>query len=243
LNTVDIKGLTKKYKEKTAVDNLNLSIEEGQVLGLLGVNGAGKTTLIKMLSGVLKPTSGDAAIFGKSITSQMQEIKQYISVSPQESAVAPNLTVRENIMLMTGVYAIKKPEATLKTDEVIKQTGLDKIQHQKVKTLSGGQQRRLSIAMALVSEPKLLFLDEPTLGLDVVVRRELWKTIKAQKGKTTVILTTHYLEEAQALCDKIAIMADGKICALGTADEIIKETGTGNFEDAFIKVAGEGQAE
>jgi ABC-2 type transport system ATP-binding protein len=243
LNTIEIKNLTKKYKEKTAVDNLSLSVEEGKVFGLLGINGAGKSTLIKMLSGVLRPTNGDATIFGKSITSQMQEIKKYISVSPQESAVAPNLTVRENVMLMTGVYALKKSEAIMKTDEVLKQTGLQKIEKQKVKTLSGGQKRRLSIAMALVSEPKLLFLDEPTLGLDVVVRRELWKAIEAQKGKTTVILTTHYLEEAQALCDKIAIMADGKICALGTPDEIIKQTGAENFEDAFIKIAGEEQEE
>ncbi len=236
-------NLTKKYKDKNAmnsykiaVDNLNLSIEKGEIFALLGVNGAGKTTTIKMLSCIITPTSGDADVLGESITYSPYKVKEKINVSPQETAVAPNLTVMENLELICGIYGHSKKESKEKTENIIKEFGLSEIAKTKAKILSGGWQRRLSIAMALITEPEVLFLDEPTLGLDVIARRELWKVIENLKGKVTIILTTHYLEEAQALSDHIAVMSDGKLRAVGTAKELMDKTSTDNFEDAFIQL-------
>ncbi len=232
-------NLTKKYKEKLAVNNLNLKINKGELFALLGVNGAGKTTTIKMLSCLIKPTSGDANILNKSILSDWLEIKDFINVSPQETAIAPNLSVRENLEFISGIYGNNKKEAKEKADKMIKSFGLSSIENDKAKTLSGGWQRHLSIAMALISDPKILFLDEPTLGLDVLARRKLWNVIKDMKDSVTIILTTHYLEEAVALSDRIGIMAKGELKAIGTSDELIKKTNSKNFEDAFISLAGE----
>ena len=231
-------NLTKKYKEKLAVNNLNLKINKGELFALLGVNGAGKTTTIKMLSCLIKPTSGDANILEKSILSDRLEIKDFINVSPQETAIAPNLSVRENLEFISGIYGNNKKEAKEKADKMIKSFDLSSIENDKAKTLSGGWQRHLSIAMALISDPKILFLDEPTLGLDVLARRKLWNVIKDMKDNVTIILTTHYLEEAVALSDRIGIMAKGELKAIGTSDELIKETNSKNFEDAFISLAG-----
>ena len=239
---IEAKELTKKYKNKLAVDALNLSIEQGELFALLGVNGAGKSTTIKMLSCLSKPTSGDATLLGDSIAEAPMAVKQKINVSPQETAVAPNLTVRENLELIYGIYGHDKKTAKQKTADMIKSFGLSEIAEEKAKTLSGGWQRRLSIAMALISEPQILFLDEPTLGLDVLARRELWNVINKLKGKITIILTTHYLEEAQSLADRIGVMSKGKLTAIGTADELMKEAKTDNFEDAFIHFAGEEKA-
>jgi predicted ABC transporter, ATPase component len=211
---IKTENLTKKYKDKVAVNSINLSINKGEIYGLLGVNGAGKSTTIKMLSCLIKPTSGDAVLNGYSIVNDSEDVKRIINVSPQETAVAPNLTVRENLELA----------------EVAKS---------KAKTLSGGWQRRLSIAMALISDPEILFLDEPTLGLDVLARRELWNKISALKGKITVILTTHYLEEAESLSDRIGIMVKGNLVAEGTADELKNSVNATSFEDAFVKIAEE----
>jgi ABC-2 type transport system ATP-binding protein len=232
-------NLTKKYKEKLAVNNLNLKINKGELFALLGVNGAGKTTTIKMLSCLIKPTSGDANILERSILSDRLEIKDFINVSPQETAIAPNLSVRENLEFISGIYGNNKKEAKEKADKMIKSFGLSSIENDKAKTLSGGWQRHLSIAMALISDPKILFLDEPTLGLDVLARRKLWNVIKDMKDSVTIILTTHYLEEAVALSDRIGIMAKGELKAIGTSDELIKKTNSKNFEDAFISLAGE----
>lgn len=237
MNAIEITELTKKYGERTAVKSLNLSIEQGTCFALLGVNGAGKTTTIKMLSCLTKPTSGDAVILGKSILSEPQAVKEVINLSPQETAVAPNLTVRENLELIAGIYGSDHTATLEKTDRTIKDFDLAEVERQKAKTLSGGWQRRLSIAMALISAPQVLFLDEPTLGLDVLARRELWSAIEKLKGKVTVILTTHYLEEAEALSDKIGIMAKGELKALGTAPELISRTGAKTFEDAFVALA------
>ena len=241
MSAIKASNLTQKYKEKIAVDNLNLEIEEGELFSLLGVNGAGKTTTIKMLSCLIKPTSGDAILIGDSITKNPLAVKEKINVSPQETAVAPNLTVKENLETIARLYGSSKKEAGKKADEIIERFELTEIQRSKAKTLSGGWQRRLSIAMALISEPKILFLDEPTLGLDVLARRELWNIIKRLKGKITIILTTHYLEEAEALSDRIAIMAKGKLKDIGTAKELMEKTETDNFEDAFIKIASESE--
>ncbi len=236
MTAIETSALTKKYKDLTAVSSLDLVINEGELFALLGVNGAGKSTLIKMLSCLVKPTSGDAKIFGHSIITETHEVKKLINVSPQETAVAPNLSVRENLEFIAGIYGAKNPGDSASRE--IEEMGLSSVAGKKAKTLSGGWQRRLSIAMALISEPKLLFLDEPTLGLDVIARRELWSVIKKLRSRTTVILTTHYLEEAENLSDRIGIMSHGSIVACGTAEELIALSGNGNFEDAFVTLAG-----
>ena len=231
---INTSNLTKKYKNKTVVDSLNLSIEHGELYALLGVNGAGKTTTINMLSCLIKPTNGDATMMGASIVSQPMDVKKKINVSPQETAIAPNLTVRENLELICGIYGDDKITARNKTDGIIESLELSSITNQKAKTLSGGWQRRLSIAMALITEPEILFLDEPTLGLDVLARRELWRVIESLKGKITMVLTTHYLEEAESLADCVGIMLRGKLVATGTPKQLIEEAGEDNFENAFV---------
>ena len=228
--------LTKKYEDLTAVDRLNLSIEQGELFSLLGVNGAGKTTTIKMLSCLTKPTSGDAVLLGKSIVKESAAVQEIIAVSPQETAVAPNLTVKENLELMAGVHGFSREKAKARVAALIGEFGLDEITNKKAGKLSGGWQRRLSIAMALICEPKILFLDEPTLGLDILARSELWDTIRSLKGKITIILTTHYLEEAEALSDRVAIMKSGKLLLVGTADEIKAKAGTDKFDEAFVRI-------
>lgn len=228
-------GLTKKYKDLTAVDHLDLTVEQGELFSLLGVNGAGKTTTIKMLSCLTKPTEGDAFLGGSSIVADSAGVKKKIGVSPQETAVAPNLTVKENLELMCGVHGFSKEKKKQKTAELCEKFDLNNILGKKAGKLSGGWQRRLSIAMALIGEPGILFLDEPTLGLDVLARSDLWDVIRSLKGRITVILTTHYMEEAEALSDRIGIMKDGRLLALGTAEELKKKTNTEKIEDAFIK--------
>jgi len=237
MNAIEMTGLTKKYGERTAVKSLSLSIEQGTCFALLGVNGAGKTTTIKMLSCLTKPTSGNAVILGKSILTEPQAVKEIANISPQETAVAPNLTARENLELIAGIYGSEGRTAREKATRMIEEFDLSEVERQKAKTLSGGWQRRLSIAMALISEPQVLFLDEPTLGLDVLARRELWSVIEHLRGKVTIILTTHYMEEAEALSDRIGVMARGELKALGTAAELIARTGAKTFEDAFVALA------
>ncbi|MBQ2677294.1 MAG: ABC transporter ATP-binding protein [Firmicutes bacterium] len=233
--SIETKNLTKKFKEKTAVNGVNLHIKDGELFALLGVNGAGKTTTIKMLSAIMLPTDGSIAIEGMDMRKEPNKIKELLNISPQETAIAPNLTVRENLEFIAGVYQIRKP--TIKINEIIRTFKLEELQKQKAKTLSGGWQRRLSIAMSLINDPKVLFLDEPTLGLDVIARKELWDIIGGLKGKMTTILTTHYMEEAEALSDRIGIMADGRLIAVGTAEELKDMAGTGSFEDAFVAIA------
>ncbi|MBE6892792.1 MAG: ATP-binding cassette domain-containing protein [Ruminococcaceae bacterium] len=229
-------GLTKKYKDLIAVDDLNLEVGHGELFSLLGINGAGKTTTIKMLSCLIKATCGDAFIEGNSIIKDGLKVKGIIGVSPQETAVAPNLSVKENLEFICEIHGFSKEKNAEKIEELSKQFGLENILHKKAGKLSGGLQRRLSIAMALISEPSVLFLDEPTLGLDVIARSELWDIINGLKGRTTVILTTHYMEEAESLSDRIGIMKNGKLLAVGTAQELIKMTASKSFEDAFISI-------
>lgn len=236
MDAIRIESLTKKYKDVIAVDNLCLTVKSGELFSLLGVNGAGKTTTIKMLSCLTEPTSGNAFLNEKSILSDTAAVKSLIAVSPQETAVAPGLSVKENLELMCGVHGFSKARREEKITELTELLGLKEISKKKAGKLSGGWQRRLSIAMALISEPQILFLDEPTLGLDVLARSDLWDIIRALKGKVTIILTTHYMEEAEALSDRIAIMKDGKLLICATADEIKKEAETDNFEEAFIRI-------
>ncbi|MGN0476458.1 MAG: ABC transporter ATP-binding protein [Ruminococcus sp.] len=234
---IETKDLCKSYNTLKAVDKLNLTVNKGELFSLLGVNGAGKTTTIKILCGLTRQTSGEAFICGKSIDSQRDEIKKLINVSPQETAVAPNLSVRENLELIAGIYGYKGDNLKNRVEQVAKQFSLDEVMSQRAKTLSGGWQRRLSIAMAIISEPKVLFLDEPTLGLDVLARRELWRVIKELKGSVTIVLTTHYMEEAQVLSDRIGIMAKGKLLTVDTPQNLMERTSSQNIEDAFVKIA------
>ena len=234
MNAIETKNLTKRFGAVTAVNALDLTVREGELFALLGVNGAGKTTTIKMLSGLLKPTDGTARLLGRDLDSELSAIKPLLAVSPQETAIAPNLTARENLELIAGIYG-SAPE---RVRQMIDELGLQEAVKFKAKSLSGGWQRRLSIAMALVSDPKLLFLDEPTLGLDVLARRELWKVIEGLKGKVTVILTTHYMEEAEQLSDRVGVMNKGRLIMTGTPRELMDAAGTDDFEEAFVRLAG-----
>jgi ABC-2 type transport system ATP-binding protein len=232
-------GLTKKYGPLVAVDHLNLQIRQGEIFSLLGVNGAGKTTTVKMLSCLTRPTEGNAFVGGHSIVSEPSEVKALIGVSPQETAVAPHLSVQENLELMCGIHGFSKTKCRDKLQTLSELLDLHSVLTKKAGKLSGGWQRRVSIAMALISEPSILFLDEPTLGLDVIARSELWNVIRSLKGAVTIILTTHYMEEAQALSDRIGIMKDGRLLVVGTARELMDRTGTDQFERAFISIVKE----
>lgn len=235
------KELVKQYKDLIAVNGLNLEIRSGELFSLLGVNGAGKTTAIKLLSCLTKPTDGDAVVGGYSIVKHSKQVKQLIGVSPQESAVAPNLSVKENLSLICGIHNFSKEKTKNKIQQLTQQFALEDVLHRKAGKLSGGWQRRVSIAMALISEPRILFLDEPTLGLDVIARHELWEIIRSLKGCTTIILTTHYMEEAEALSDRIGIMKNGYLMATGTAEELKKIAGKADFESAFVSMVKEAQ--
>ena len=236
---IKTQALTKRYGSLTAVNGLDLEIRQGELFSLLGVNGAGKTTAIKMLSCLTKPTEGDAFVGGHSVTQAPEQVKRLIGVSPQETAVAPNLSVKENLELICGIHGFAKDKTQEKIHQLRQQFGLDPVLHRKAGTLSGGWQRRVSIAMALISEPAILFLDEPTLGLDVIARHELWDTIRALKGRVTIILTTHYMEEAQMLSDRIGIMKSGRLLAVGTVEELNRKANTEDFETAFVSIVKE----
>lgn len=242
MKAIQTEHLSKRYKNILAVDALDLAVEQGELFALLGVNGAGKTTAIKMLSCLTRPSAGEAWLDGKSILSQAAEVKQRIGVSPQETAVAPNLTAEENLLLMCGVHGFSKEKSRQKAAELAEQLGLAPILHRRAGKLSGGWQRRLSIAMALVSQPEILFLDEPTLGLDVLARSDLWDTVRSLKGRITIVLTTHDLEEAEALSDRVGVMKDGRLLVLGTPEELKRQTGSDRFEEAFVKLVKEERA-
>jgi len=240
MQAIHATALVKRYKDLTAVDGLNLKIQKGELFSLLGVNGAGKTTAIKMLSCLTKPTAGDALVGGYIITGEPDQVKRLIGVSPQETAVAPNLSVKENLELICGIHGFSGDKTEAKLRELSRQFALQPVLGRKAGKLSGGWQRRVSIAMALISEPRILFLDEPTLGLDVMARHGLWDVIRELKGNITIILTTHYMEEAEALSDRIGIMMNGRLLAVGTPEELKNAAGAGDFETAFISIVKEG---
>ena len=230
---VKIENVKKSYKDTKALEGVSAEIKSGELYGLLGLNGAGKTTLISVIAGLIKADEGDITVDGKSVKTDSDEVKRIIAVSPQETAVAPNLTVKENLEFFAELYGKPKDRAIIAMQEF----GLTEVANKRAKTLSGGYARRLSVAAAVITEPKLLILDEPTLGLDVIARRESWKLINARKGKTTIILTTHYLEEVEALCDRICALKEGEKIFEGTVDEMKTLTGEENFEDAFVKIS------
>ena len=239
MNAIETKGLTKRYGDLTAVNGLDLTVRQGELFALLGVNGAGKTTTIKMLSCLTRPSAGDALLLGRNIEKEPEEVKKLLAVSPQETAVAPKLSVRENLELMAGISRAGKEETKRRIQTLSETLGLGEVLNRPAGKLSGGWQRRLSIAMALILEPKILFLDEPTLGLDVLARSALWDVIRDLKGNMTVILTTHYMEEAEALSDRIGIMGAGHLLRVGTAAEIKAAAGADTLENAFIALAKE----
>ncbi len=240
MSIVRIDNLTKSYKKKKALSGVSLEINEGELFGLLGVNGAGKTTLIKILCLLSKKTSGNVVINGLDIERDAEKIKEIIAVSPQETAIASNLTVKENLEFFANIYSKNNSEII---NELVNDFDLSSVLSQRAKTLSGGYKRRLSIAVALISKPKILFLDEPTLGLDVFSRRELWQIIKKLQKSTTIILTSHYLEEIENLCQRVAILSNGNLVKVGTIEEIKEATSANTFEDAFIKLLSEGENE
>ena len=239
MHAIQTTALTKRYKELTAVDGLNLEIQRGELYALLGVNGAGKTTTIKILTCLTRPTGGEALVGGHSVSASPEQVKRLIGVSPQETAVAPNLTVKENLELICGIYGFSKAKTASKIEELTGQFSLESVLTRRAGKLSGGWQRRVSIAMALISQPRILFLDEPTLGLDVLARHELWELIRSLKGTMTIILTTHYMEEAQALSDRIGILKGGRLLCAGTPGELTALTGTGDLESAFVAIVKE----
>ena len=241
MQAIQTTALSKRYGKLTAVDGLDLSVDQGELFSLLGVNGAGKTTTIKMLTCLTRPNGGEAFVGGHSITKEPDRVKALIGVSPQETAVAPNLSVRENLELICGIHGFSREKTKSKIEELTRQFTLEEVLNRRAGKLSGGWQRRVSIAMALIGQPQILFLDEPTLGLDVIARHELWDAIRSLKGRVTIILTTHYMEEAEALSDRIGIMKSGKLLAVGTAEELKQRAGTEDFESAFVTIVKEGR--
>ena len=234
---IDTKGLTKVFGRKVAVDHIDLTVGEGELFALLGVNGAGKTTTIRMLSGLSAPTEGSCRVCGHDCAAEKAQVKSIIGLSPQDTAVAENLTVLENLRFMAQVYGLRRAGLQERVEEMIRQFRMEEVLQSRAKTLSGGWKRKLSIAMALIAQPRVLFLDEPTLGLDVLARRELWRVIESLKGKVTVLLTTHYMEEAEQLADRIAVMIDGRIAAMGTLQELEQLTGKTGLEECFVAIA------
>lgn len=237
-----VTGLSRQYPDKTAVDNISFSVDKGSIFSLLGVNGAGKTTTIKMLCGLTRPTGGEAYVLSHNIHTELDEVKKLVNISPQDTSVASRLTVRENLEFIAGIYGAGRKKQREKADEMIQYFHLQEVADRRAKVLSGGWQRKLSIAMALITEPQIIFLDEPTLGLDVLARRELWEVIRRMKEKITIILTTHYMEEAESLSDKVAVMVDGQIKAMGSVEELKEQAGADNLEEAFVRIAQEGGA-
>lgn len=232
--------LCKEYPDTVAVKGLNLEIFEGELFALLGVNGAGKTTTIKMLTCLTRPSGGDAFVCGYSILRDAEKIKALIDVSMQETAIARNLTVAENIRFYAQLNGQSREEIDKTTAYLFDAFELGKVKDKRAASLSGGWQRKLSIALALVTHPKVLFLDEPTLGLDVIARREIWKTIRDLRKNMTIVLTTHYMEEVEALADRLGIMKDGELLFVGSREELYRKSGKESVEDAFIHVVGGG---
>lgn len=236
MQAITCTGIEKQYKGTKALKGVSLTVEDGELLGLLGVNGAGKTTLIRILSTLTNPTNGEAYVYGKNVVTEADAVREITDVSPQETSVAPNLTVRENLEFFANVYALPKDVAKERINKIVKDFHLEEVLDKRAKTLSGGWQRRLSLGVALISDPKILFLDEPTLGLDAIARRELWRVIEKLKGTMTIVLTSHYLEEIEALCDRVIIMSKGNVVTEGTVEEIKAEAGEDNFEEAFVTI-------
>jgi ABC-2 type transport system ATP-binding protein len=234
-----INNLVKKFEDVTAVDNLNLVIDEGELFSLLGPNGAGKTTTVNILTGIIKPTNGNAFISGFDVTKNPDEVKKIIGVCPQEAAVFSFLNARENIELFGNLHSVFKKEIEERTDRFLKLLGLTDASKRKAGGYSGGMQRKLNLMMALINDPKIAFLDEPTVGMDARARRKTWEFIGSLKSENkTIILTTHYIEEAEALSDRVGIIDYGKLVELGTPKELMERYNAKNLEEVFLNITG-----
>ena len=223
---IELKGLTKKFGDFTAVDDLNLRVETGEFFGLLGPNGAGKTTTISMVSTVLLPTSGEILVDGKKLDRKASEQKRKLSVITQEYSMRQDMTMDEVMEYQARLYMLPKREWKPKSDELLEFTGLTEYRRRTVRHLSGGMKRKLMICRALLIEPQILLLDEPTAGMDAISRRQMWNLLRRLNERDiTIILTTHYMEEAQALCDRVALINRGKLQKLDTPQALIEELG------------------
>ncbi|MBQ8319947.1 MAG: ABC transporter ATP-binding protein [Clostridia bacterium] len=229
---IEITNITKKFGKLVALDGVSFSVGDNECFALLGFNGAGKTTLINILTTALKATGGTATIDGYDITKDVLEVRKRVNISPQEIAVAKNLTVEENLVFIADLYEIQDKQA--KIEKILVDFSLTEKRRTLAKRLSGGQLKRLSIALAVLTEPKILFLDEPTLGLDVRARQKLWEMIERMKSSMTIFLTTHYLEEVERLTDRIGVISRGKMKAVGTREELLAKTGKKTLEEAFL---------
>jgi ABC-2 type transport system ATP-binding protein len=239
-----IENLTKKYEDKAAVDNLSLNVEKGELFGLLGPNGAGKTTIISILCGLIKPTSGSAKIYGVDIEKDAQHVKEQIGVCIQETAIYPYLSGKENLELFGNLYGMEKKAISERSKMLLVKMGLQDDAKRVTSKYSGGMKRRLSLALALIHDPEIAFLDEPTVAMDPQSRHAVWDFIKDQKTRgKTIILTTHYMEEAEELCDRVGIIDHGKLIALGTPKELITKNGVKNLEEVFIQLTGRNMRE
>lgn len=231
---VQTRGLTRRFGDLVAVRNLDLDIAPGEVFGLLGPNGSGKTTTIRMLCGLLDPSEGTARVAGVEVTESPERIKQRIGYMSQKFGLYEDLTIQENLDFYAGIYGLKQPARRPRMDEVIKFIGLERRLKQLAGTLSGGWKQRLALACAILHKPAVLFLDEPTAGVDPAARRTFWRTIyELAKTGTTVIVTTHYMDEAER-CGRLAMMSGGHLIALGTPAEVAAQVGGATLEDAFV---------
>jgi len=244
-NSIEVKGLVKIYKGKRgmddvkAVDGISFHVKKGEVFGLLGTNGAGKTTTINILTGVLLPTNGIATVDGYNVETDLKKIKEKISVCPQEASLYKFLTGMGNIKFFGNMYLMPKEKIIERGEELLKLLGLYEARNRLSRGYSGGMKRQLSLIISLINEPDILFLDEPTVGLDPRNRRKVWDFLKSQRDqKNTIILTTHYIEEAEALCDRVAIMDYGVIIAMGSPKALIAEHQVKNLEEVFMKITG-----
>ena len=239
-----MENLVKKYEDATALDGISLQIEKGELFGLLGPNGAGKTTIINILCGLVKPTSGSATVCGYDVQEQTNKVKDLIGVCLQETAVYPYLTGAENIDLFGNLYTMNKDTLKARRDMLLQKMGLEEEAKRKVSKYSGGMKRRLSLILALIQDPNVAFLDEPTVAMDPQSRHAVWDFVKElKKQDKTIILTTHYMEEAEELCDRVGIIDHGKLIALGTPKDLVSEAGVKNLEEVFIKLTGRNMRE
>jgi len=238
-SAIVIDNLIKKFEDVTAVDGLSLKVEKGELFGLLGPNGAGKTTTINVLCGLLEPTSGSISVASYDVRKELEKVKELIGVCPQETAVFPYLTGRENVELFGNLHTMPKEKLRKNTDELLEKMSLMEDAKRRVGKYSGGMKRRINLIMALVHNPEIAFLDEPTVAMDPQSRHTVWDFIRdLKKQGKTVILTTHYMEEAEELCDRVGIIDHGKLIALGSPEQLKKKFGAKNLEEVFIQLTG-----
>lgn len=239
LSPILMENVVKKFEDVIAVNGVSLKVAEGELFGLLGPNGAGKTTIVNILCGLLKPTSGHVIVGGFDVQEESTRIKELIGVCPQETAVYPYLTGVENLELFGNLYALDRSTLRRRRDMLLEKMGLNQDAKRKVEKYSGGMKRRLSLIMALIHDPQIIFLDEPTVGMDPQSRRAVWDFMTELKRENkTIFLTTHYMEEAEALCNRVGIIDHGKLIALNSPRELISKNKVRNLEEVFIKFTG-----